>query len=81
MTVELREVGQRVALDLVRGGRRVERLFLPDLLPGGDPVQLDALTIDGEPFSGVDVRWVNPNSGRMIFHGLSVSRSDIQYLG
>ena len=43
-----------MALDLVRGGRRVERLFLPDLLPGGDPAQLAALTLDGEPFSGID---------------------------
>ena len=81
VTVEVREVGRRVALDLVRGGRRVERLFLPGLLPGGNPAQVDALTIDGESFGGVDVRWVNPNSGRLIFYGLGVSRSDIQFFG
>ena len=80
VTVELREVGRRVVLDLVRGGRRVERLFLPGLRPGGDPAQLNALTFDGEPIGGIDVRWVNPNSGRLIFHGLSVSRSDIQLI-
>ena len=80
VTVELREVGQRVALDLVRGGQRVERLFLPGLRPGGDPINLAVLTVDGEPYGGVDVRWVNLNSGRMTFHGLTVSRSDIQYI-
>ncbi len=81
VTVELREVGRRVALDLVRGGRRVERLFLPGLRPGGDPIKLDAVAVDGEPFGGIDVRWVNLNSGRMIYQGLTVSRSDIQYIG
>jgi hypothetical protein len=80
VTIELREVGRRVVLDLVRGGRRVERLFLPALLPGGDPAQINGFTLDGEPFSGVDLRWVNPNSGRLIFYGLSVSRSDIQLI-
>ena len=81
VTAELREVGRRVALDLVSGGRRVGRMFLPDMLPGGDPVQMYAFTLDGEPISEVGVWWVNPNSGRLIFHHASVSRSDIEYLG
>ena len=62
----VREVGQRVALDLVRGGRRVERVFLPGLRPGGDPINDRRRSpSDGEPYGGVDVRWVNLNSGRM----------------
>lgn len=80
VVVELREVGAQVVLDLVRGDRRAERLVLPGLRPGGDPAQLSAFTIDGEPYSDVTVRWVNPNSGRLLVRGLSVSRSDIQLI-
>lgn len=81
VVAEVREVGQRVALDLVRDGRRVQRLFLPGLRPGGDPATIAVLAVEGEPFGGVDLRWVNPNSGRLIFYGLTMSRTDIQYFG
>ncbi len=70
-----------MAIDLVRNGRRVQRLFLPGLLPGGDPGTIAALAVEGEPYGGIDVRWVNPNSGRLIFHSLTMSRTDIQYFG
>jgi hypothetical protein len=56
-------------------------MFLPDMLPMGDPVQMYAFPIDGEPISDVGVWWVNPNSGRLIFHHTGVSRSDIEYSG
>ncbi|HEX5910466.1 MAG TPA: serine/threonine-protein kinase [Thermoleophilaceae bacterium] len=50
VTAEVREVGQRVVIDLVRGGRRVQRQFLPDLRPDGNPAQLEALPVEGEPY-------------------------------
>jgi hypothetical protein len=81
VTVDLVEVGGRVALDLVRGGRRVARVTVPDLLPGGQPVDLTTYTYEGEPVSEAGVWWVNPNSGRMIFHFFNVSRSEFAFLG
>ena len=80
VTAEVREVGQRVVIDLVRDGRRVQRVFLPGLRPGGNPATIEALPVEGEPYGGIDVRWVNPNSGRLTYHGLTMSRTDIQYI-
>ena len=80
VTAEVRELEQQVVIDLVRDGRRVQRQFLPDLRPGGDPATIAVLPVDGQPYGGVDLRWVNPNSGRLIYHGLTMSRSDIQYI-
>ncbi len=81
VTVELVEVGDRVALDLVRGGRRVARTFLPGLIPGGEPIDVKTYTYEGERYSEVDVWWVNPNSGRLIFHFLNASLHQLQYVG
>ena len=75
--VELVEVGDKVALDLYRGDRRIQRVFLPDLVPGGIPISLDTFVYEGSGFSEVDVYWVNPSSGRLIFHFFTVSESQI----
>lgn len=80
VNVELVEVGNRVALDLVRGDRRVERSFVPDLVPGGQPIDMKTYTEGGE-FSQVGIWWVNPNTGRTIFHFFNVSRHQIEFLG
>lgn len=79
--VALVEVGNRVALDLLRGRRRIERMFVPDLVRGGRPIDLKTYTYDGEPFSEVDVWWVNPASGRAVFHFFTVSRQQISFTG
>jgi serine/threonine-protein kinase len=79
--VELVEVGGRVALDMYRGERRIERIFVPDLLPGGQPVDLKVYTYEGEEFSEIDVWWVNPNSGRMVFHFFNASERHIDFVG
>ena len=50
-------------------------------MAGGEPVELKTYVYEGEPFSEVDVWWVNPNSGRMTFHFFTVSRHQIQFLG
>ncbi len=81
VTVELVELRDRVALDLLRDGRREARMFVPDLLPGGQPVQLESYTFEGEPFSEVDLWWVNPSTGRMIFHFFTASRHQFKFLG
>jgi hypothetical protein len=80
VTVELVEVGDRVALDLLRGGRPVARMFVPDLVSGGVPTEMKTYTYEGD-YSEVDVWWVNPNTGRSIFHFFNVSRDQIQFVG
>lgn len=81
VTVKLVEVGDRVALDLLREGRRAARMFVPGLIPHGEPVNITPFTYEGEAFSEVGVWWVNPGSGRMIFHHFNVSKRRIQFLG
>jgi len=78
--VELVEVGGRVALDLYRGERRIQRVFVPGLLPGGLPISLDTFVYEGDDHSEVDVSWVNPNSGRMVFHFFTVSENLLTFV-
>jgi predicted Ser/Thr protein kinase len=81
VTALLVEVGDRVALDVVYEGRRAARTYLPGLIPGGEPANLKAYVYEGEPVAEVGVWWVNPNSGRLIFHFANVSTRRIHYLG
>ncbi|MFN8151229.1 MAG: serine/threonine-protein kinase [Solirubrobacterales bacterium] len=76
--VELVEVGDRVALDLLDGKRRIQRVFIPGLLPGGLPAELDVYVYDGSSTSEVDVYWVNPSSGRLNFHFFTVSAKQLE---
>jgi hypothetical protein len=75
------EVGGRVALDLFQGRRRRARMFVPGLLPDGQPIDLDSYTYEGEGASEADLWWVNPNSGRVIFHIFSVFPREFEFLG
>jgi serine/threonine-protein kinase len=79
--VELVELDDRVALDMYRGDRRIERIFVPDLIPGGQPIDLKFYVYEGEEFSEVGVWWVNPNSGRAIFHFFNASERHIDFVG
>ncbi len=81
VTVELVEVGDRVALDLIHGERREVRVYMPDLVPLGVPIELKTFTYEGEPYSEAGVWWVNPNSGRAIFHFFQVTRRNLDFLG
>ena len=71
--VELVEVRGKVALDLIRDGRRTARTFLPDLVAGGDPIDLSIYDYPDQGVSEAGVSWVNPSSGRSIFHFLRIS--------
>jgi hypothetical protein len=75
------EVGGRVALDLFQGGRRRARMFVPGLLPDGQPIDLDSYTYEGEGYSEADLWWVNPNSGRLVFHNFNVYPRELEFLG
>jgi hypothetical protein len=75
------ETDGRVAIDLFRGGRRTARMFIPGLLPGGAPIDLGADTIPGEGFVQVGLFWVNPVSGRLIYHHFSAVPSELTLLG
>ncbi len=79
--IALVELKDAVALDLFKGEERRARLFLPDLIPGGEPVSLRRYAYEGERFGEADVYWVNPNSGRMIFHFASVYPRHFVYTG
>jgi hypothetical protein len=75
------EVGGRVALDLFDEGSRRVRMFLPGLVPGGKPVELEAVTYEGEGSAEADLWWVNPNSGRLTFHLFAVYPRELEFLG
>jgi hypothetical protein len=81
LEVELVEVKGRVALDVRSGGRRTLRVFIPDLQPEGVPVELQTVPYPGEPFGEADVWWVNPNSGRMIFHFFTFGEESLEFGG
>src|SRR4029079_16191052 len=75
------ELNDSVALDLVNGGERRARMFLPQLVPGGNPLDLKRATYKGEGFGEADVWWVNPNSGRLTFHYVVVYPANFEFSG
>jgi predicted Ser/Thr protein kinase len=75
------EVGGRVAMDVFDDGRRRARMFVPGLLPGGQPIDLQTFTYPGEGAAEAGLWWVNLNDGRAIFHNFSVYPRQIQLLG
>jgi hypothetical protein len=81
LRLELVELDDRVALDVLDGGRRTLRVFIPDLKPGGIPVELKSYEYPGDPTGEADIWWVNPNSGRMIFNFLIVGRGHLEFAG
>ena len=81
LTVELVQVRGRVALDVRRRSRRTLRVFMPDLRPGGVPVELRTVEYPGEAAGEAGVWWVNPNSGRMIFHFFTVGEGRLEFAG
>ncbi len=81
LRVELVEVKGRVALDVRSGGERTLRVFIPDLQPEGVPVDLQTVPYPGEAFGEADVWWVNPNSGRMIFHFFTLGERSLEFGG
>ncbi len=81
LRIELVEIGNDVAVDVLSEGRRTLRVFLPDLVPLGVPVELKTVRYAGEPFGEVDVWWVNPNTGRSIFHFLALGKGHVEFAG
>jgi serine/threonine-protein kinase len=81
VSVDLVETQDRVALDVRQGGRRTARTYIPDLLPGGQPVALEVLPAEGRDGYGAAVWWVNRNSGRLIFHFFSGTEERLDYVG
>jgi hypothetical protein len=80
LRVDLVEIGPKVALDVFRGGVRTQRIFMPDLTSLGVPVTLEAYRYPGEAFGEVGVYWVNPNSGRSIFHDYLVGEGSVELI-
>ena len=56
-------------------------MFIPDLEPDGVPVELKTYEYPGETFAEADVWWVNPTSGRLIFHFFNVSEGSLEFAG
>lgn len=81
LVVAVVEIGGRVALDLFQGDRRRARMFVPSLLPGGQPIDLDSVTYEGEGTAEADLWWVNPSSGRLVFHFFNVYPRELELLG
>ncbi len=81
LRVELVEVGDRVTLDVLRDGRRTLRVFVPGLRPEGVPIELQTISYPGEAVGEVDIWWVNPHSGRMLFHFMAVGEGRFKFAG
>ena len=78
---ELVEADGRVVLDVLDRDERTLRVFIPGLEPGGIPVELKTFNYPGETFAEADVWWVNPSSGRVIFHFLTLGRNNLEFSG
>jgi hypothetical protein len=81
LDVELVEVGQRVALDVLRGDTRTLRVFIPELVPDGNPVSLTTFSYEGVSDGEAGVSWVNPNSGRVISYYFVVGEGKLVFVG
>ncbi len=80
--VALIELRRAVVLDLFRRGRRVARIDVPDLLPGGRIVELQALSYDFEAAVGeTGISWVNAGSARIVDHYFGVLPSKFEFYG
>jgi tRNA A-37 threonylcarbamoyl transferase component Bud32 len=78
LRIDLVEIGPKVALDVFRGDVRTQRVFIPDLKSLGVPVTLEAFRYPGEAFGEVGVYWVNPGSGRSIYHDYIVGEGTVE---
>jgi hypothetical protein len=74
------EVGDRVAFDLFTRGRRVARVFVPDLRPGGEIINFGTTAYD-DPSGDTGVQWVNPSSGRFLEHYFVVFPREFEFIG
>lgn len=81
LDIELVELKDSVALDVVNGGDRTLRIDIDGLEPGGVPYALEVTETPGEPTGGVGVWWVNPNSGRTIFRFFIVGEGSLESWG
>ncbi|WP_354701171.1 serine-threonine kinase [Paraconexibacter sp. AEG42_29] len=72
-------VDGRGVLDLVRGGRRIVRIGVPDMVAPIDPgVRLDVAVVTGEPeHVGIDVEFTRPGSDRLLHHYFDALGRDV----
>ena len=82
LDVELVEVDGRVVLDVSRA-RRGARCACSSRTwsPRGCRSSSRTFEYPGEPFGEADVWWVNPNTGRMIFHFFIVGEGKLEFAG
>ena len=79
LNVQLAELDDTVVLDVFANGRRTVRVFMPDLLPHGVPIELKTFAYPGEPFGEASVWWVNPNTGRSIYHFFILGKGRLEF--
>jgi len=78
--LEVVEAGDAVWLDLVRRGRRVARMGLPDFRPGGRLITMFTTNYDDSEAAGeVGVEWVNGNSARVREHYYGVYPRGLEF--
>jgi hypothetical protein len=79
--IALIELQRSVVLDLFRHGRRVARIDVPDLIPGGRIVELKALSYPKPAVGEASISWVNPGSARIVEHYFGVLPSKFEFYG
>ena len=75
--VELVRLAGRVAVDLVRGGRRLARVRVPDADPRGRFVDLEQGFVSNHHLR---LRWLNPGGGPQVIHDYAVGATTLRLI-
>lgn len=78
--VDLVRIGSVFALDAFRGGRRLARIDVPDLQPGGELLSLDSFTYCGDSH-GLCLRWLNEGAAVQIVHSYRFTGKSFRLIG
>jgi hypothetical protein len=65
--VDLVRIERKLALDAFRAGRRLARIEVPDLRPGGELLNLDEFAFCGDRH-GLCLRWLNKGAATPVIH-------------
>lgn len=77
VAVSVVRVGDRIAVDLARSGRRVARIEVPDASPAG------RLVVFEQGFTTADfvrLQWRNPGRRPLVIHGFAVRANRLEYI-
>ncbi len=78
--VDLVRIKSRVALDAFQAGRRLARIEAPDVLPGGELLNLDEFAFCGDRY-GLCLRWLNKGETAPVIHAYRFTGTAFRMIG